>query len=216
MELYLDSANTEEIQKVSRLQFLDGITTNPSIIAKQSESFETKIKQIGRLIDGKVWCQVTGENAEEMYHQAIEMSGWTKDTVIKIPMNFEGLVAAGELVKKNIEVNFTLVYSLSQVILAAKANVAYISPYVGRTDNYSLDGKRFIKEAKSVFQNLNSSTKIIGASIKSPQTVVDLVHAGADAVTMSYDVLNKMFQSPLTDMGLDQFNEDWQNYIQNK
>ncbi|MRH41072.1 fructose-6-phosphate aldolase [Aquibacillus halophilus] len=213
MEFYLDTANTEEVKKASRLAFLDGITTNPSIIAKEKVDFKTKIQEIATLIDGKVWCQATGSTADAMYDQAIEMNSWGKKMVIKLPMNFEGLVAAGELVKKDVEVNMTLVNSLSHVVLAAKAGVTYISPYVGRTDDQSFDGQRFIREALQTIENLKSPTKVIGASIRGPQIAVDLANAGIDAITMSFDTFEKMVQSPLTDLGLAQFTQDWTNYM---
>jgi transaldolase len=215
MELYVDTANIEEIKAASRLKFLDGVTTNPSIIAREKEDFRSKIREISQYVDGKIWCQVTGKTSEEMYNQAVEMNSWGNKMVIKLPMNFEGLAAASELVKKGIEVNMTLVYSLSHVVLAAKAGVAYISPYVGRTDDHSLDGQRFIKEAMETIRNIGGQTKVIGASIRSPQIVVDLANIGVDAITMSFDTLKKMFQSPLTDIGLKQFMDDWDSYLQN-
>jgi len=213
MEFYVDTANIEEIKKASRMKFLDGVTTNPSIIAKEKQEFKSKIREIAEYIDGKIWCQVTGKTAEEMYDQAIEMNTWGRKMVIKLPMTFEGLAAASELVKKNVEVNMTLVYSLAHVVLAAKAGVAYISPYVGRADDHSLDGQRFIRESLTTIQNLKAETKVIGASIRGPQTVVDLANAGVDAITMSYSTFEKMFQSPLTDIGLNQFRSDWDTYL---
>jgi transaldolase len=216
MEFYLDTANINEIKVASRLGFLDGITTNPSIIAKEKEDFKSKIQEICSYIDGKVWCQVTGKTADEMYDQAMEMNNWGKKMVIKLPMNLEGLVAAGELVKQGVEVNMTLVYSLSHVVLAAKAGVAYISPYVGRADDHSMDGQRFIREAMQTIQSLNAQTKVIGASIRSPQIVVDLAKLGVDAITMSFSTFEKMLQAPLTDIGLNQFMTDWDYYLQKK
>ena len=216
MEIYVDTANLDEIKKASKMKFLDGVTTNPSIIAKEKADFKSRIREIAEYIDGKIWCQVTGKTAEEMYNQAIEMNTWGKQMVIKLPMTYEGLAAASELVKKEIEVNMTLVYSLAHVVLAAKAGVAYISPYVGRTDDHSLDGQRFIREALDTIQNIKGNTKVIGASIRDPQTVVHLANAGVDAITMSFATFEKMFQSPLTDIGLTQFMSDWDAYLEGK
>jgi transaldolase len=214
MEFYVDTANLEEIKTASRLGFLDGITTNPSIVAKEKKDFKALIQEISSIVEGKVWCQVTGTSAEEMYEQACEMNGWGKEMVIKLPMNFEGLVAASELVKKGVKVNMTLVYSLPQVVLAAKAGVTYISPYVGRMDDLGADGKRFIQEALQTIENLHAPTKVIGASIRSPQIVVDLANCGAHAVTMSYNVFQTMVKSPSTDIGLASFMNDWNVFQQ--
>lgn len=213
MELYLDTANLEEVKYASRYRFIDGITTNPSIIAKESGSFETIIKNIDSTIDGKVWIQVTENEADKMYQQGLEMSKWVKNPVIKLPMNEEGLEAAYRLSEKKIEVNMTLIYTLSQVFLAAKANVHYISPYIGRLDDHTLNGHEFLTNAKKIITALEARTKIIGASIRSTQIVVDLSLQQFDAITIPFSIFEKMFQFPLTEQGIIQFNEDWQQFI---
>ncbi|BBI33572.1 transaldolase family protein [Cohnella abietis] len=209
MEFYLDTANIEEIKEAGNLGFLDGVTTNPSILAKEGENPESRIKEIANYVPGKIWCQVTAETADEMYEQARTMNSWVKHAVIKLPMTPNGLSAAARLVQQGIEVNMTLVYSLPQVLLAAKAGVTYISPYVGRIDDLGWDGQRFIQEALDTLQKLGSTTKVIAASIRSPQVVVDLAVSGVHAVTMQYGVLQAMFRSPMTDIGLASFQADW-------
>ncbi|MCJ0929663.1 fructose-6-phosphate aldolase [Virgibacillus halodenitrificans] len=212
MEIYLDTANDEEVKFAARYGFLDGVTTNPSIISREKEEFQQVIQRIDRTIDGKVWCQVTEENAETMYKQGLEMNQWAKNAVIKLPMNENGLEAAYRLRQEHVEVNMTLIYSLSQVVLAAKAGVTYISPYIGRMDDHVLDGQLFIRKAKEIIHACHSDTKIIGASIRSPQVVVELARDGYDAVTMAFPVYKKMFHSSLTVEGLEQFHNDWASY----
>lgn len=213
MEIYLDTANEEEVAFAARYGFLDGITTNPSIIARETGAFESTIKRIDQTIDGKVWCQVTEKDADKMYKQGVEMNSWAKRAVIKLPMNEEGLEAAHRLIKDNIEVNMTLIYTLSQVVLAAKANVTYISPYIGRMDDNTLNGQAFIDDARDIFTAFGADTKIIGASIRTPQVVVDLAINGFDAVTMPFSIYKKMFHSSLTSDGIRQFDEDWQEWL---
>ncbi|QGH36657.1 fructose-6-phosphate aldolase [Gracilibacillus salitolerans] len=212
MEIYLDTANPDHLQFASKFPFLNGITTNPSIIAKEKDSFKNVIKRINQHIQGKVWMQVTETTAEAMYQEAIELKNWVDHPVIKLPMNEDGLEAAYRLRQENIEVNMTLIYSLSQVVLAAKADVNYISPYIGRMDDQSLDGQTFIKHSKEIIQSFGASTKIIGASIRNTQVVADLARYGYDAITIPFPIFKKMFQSPLTTEGLAVFQSDWEKY----
>lgn len=212
MELYLDTANLEEVKFVSKYRFIDGITTNPSLVAKETGSYKEIIRNIDSFIQGKVWIQVTEKEADKMYEQGLEMSKWVKNPVIKLPMNEEGLEAAYRLSEKNIEVNMTLIYTLSQVLLAAKSNVHYISPYLGRMDDNTLNGQEFLENARKIITSLNARTKIIGASIRSTQVVVNLSMQQYDAITMPFSIFNKMFQSPLTEQGIIQFDKDWRQF----
>ncbi|WP_226037991.1 transaldolase family protein [Aquibacillus saliphilus] len=214
MEIYLDTANSDHVEFANRYPFLDGITTNPSIIAKESFEHKEIMKHINEKVNGKIWMQVTEEKADRMYEQAMELKDWVDHPVIKLPMTEDGLEAAYLLREKNIEVNMTLIYTLSQVVLAAKANVTYISPYIGRLDDQSLQGQQFIQHAKEIIQSLGASTKIIGASIRTTQVVSDLARFGYDAVTVPFPILKKMFHSPLTQEGLTAFQEDWESYME--
>ncbi|MFC4597251.1 transaldolase family protein [Cohnella hongkongensis] len=209
MEIYLDTANLEEIKEAAAWGVLDGVTTNPSILAAARRDPEAVIKEIAGCVTGKVWCQATGDTADEMVEQGCRMNEWAEQAVIKLPMTAAGLAAATRLVRQGIEVNMTLVYSLPQVLLAAKAGVAYISPYVGRIDDLGANGRRFIVEAIDTLQKLGSATKVIAASIRSPQVVVDLATVGVHAVTMPSAALQAMLRSPLTDIGLAGFQADW-------
>lgn len=214
MEIYVDTANKEEVAFVSRFSFLDGVTTNPSIIAKENEEFQKIIQRIDEIIDGKVWCQVTADNMEDMISQGREMSDWASDAVIKLPATEAGIAAAGQLKKLGTQVNLTLIYTLPQVILAAKANVDYISPYVGRMDDQALEGVQFINEAKAIIEHMGAQTKIIAASIRSPQIVKQICFSKADAVTVPFKVFKELFPSTLTLKGEAQFKEDWMAYEQ--
>lgn len=212
MDIYLDTANEQEIEFASKYGFLAGITTNPSIISRENREFRQIIVDISSKINGEVWCQVTGETAEEMILEGREMSTWGKDIVIKLPMTEEGLSAAYQLKQEGIKVNMTLIYTLPQVVLAAKAGVDFISPYIGRMDDHAIDGLQFIKEAKEIIHQMHAETKVIGASIRNPQVVVDLAKSGADAVTMPFYIFKKMFASDLTNIGLKGFLKDWKQY----
>jgi len=210
LEFYLDTANVDEVAFAAKYGFLDGITTNPSIISKENDTFENVIRRIDSQIRGKVWIQVTEKTADSMYQQGLEINKWAKQAVVKLPMNEEGLEAAYRLSEDNIKVNMTLIYTLAQVLLAAKVNVDYISPYIGRMDDNAVNGQEFISNAKNIISALGAKTKIIGASIRSTQVVVDLSIHQYDAVTMPFHIFRKMFQSSLTDEGLIQFNHDWE------
>lgn len=211
MEIYLDTADKHEVLYAAKFKFLDGITTNPSIIAKEKEDFKKVIQRIDYSINGKIWCQVTEEEPESMYEQGMTMSKWAKHPVIKLPMTENGLEAAYRLKQSGVEVNMTLIYNYSQVVLAAKAGVDYISPYLGRIEDHSNNGMEFIIKSKEIISAMNGNTKVIGASIRSPKVVVDLASAGVDAVTMQFSIYTKMFISDLTLKGLNQFKADWIN-----
>lgn len=216
MELFVDTASPEHINRLKNIPFLDGITTNPSIISKENKDFKTIIQNLTSEIDGMVWCQVVSTNMEAMIEEGLEMSSWGDNMVIKLPMTRDGIVAASHLKNEGVRVNMTLIYTPAQVVLAAKAGVDYISPYIGRMLDQGIPAYEFIKTAQSIITSLDSPTKIIGASIRSPQMVVDLVAHGIDAVTMSYPVFESMFLSNETQSGNQQFAEDWDIYMNKK
>lgn len=213
MELLVDTANTEHINNLKNIPFLDGITTNPSIISKENKDFKTIIQDISSEIDGMVWCQVVATETRSMIQEGLEMSSWGKNMVIKLPMTRGGIIAASHLKNEGVRVNMTLIYTPAQVVLAAKAGVDYISPYIGRMLDQGIPAYEFIKTAQSIIASLESPTKIIGASIRSPQMVVDLVARGIDAVTMSYPVFESMFLSNETQNGNQLFARDWESYL---
>lgn len=215
LELYLDTANISHVKTIKKLGFLDGVTSNPSILAKENKPPIKLIKEIDKIIEGKIWYQVTSDTSEEMIEEALEIVNICKNpVVIKFPFSLESLAGIRILTDKGIETNATLVYTIPQAIFAAKAGATYISPYLGRIDDMGGSSIEFINDLKQSFINLNFKTKIIGASIRNAQHLVDLSKEGIDALTISYDVFNKMLGHSMTSIGLDQFNQDW-NKIKN-
>lgn len=213
MEILVDTANKEHIEKLKSMPFVDGITTNPSIIAKENEEFKTIIQNISSEIHGMVWAQVVATEVDEMINEGMEISSWGEDMVVKLPMTENGIIAASYLKEQGVRVNMTLIYTPAQVVLAAKVGVDYISPYIGRMLDQGIPAYEFITTAQSIIKGLNSQTKIIGASIRSPQMVVDLISHEIDAVTMSYSVFKSMFKSNETQSGNQMFLADWKKYL---
>lgn len=212
MEIYIDTANLEEIEQATALTILDGVTTNPTILSKQNLHPKEIMMKINQKVNGKVWYQVTKETSEEMVLEAIEIVSFLDYPVIKLPMGVEGLKACKTLSNQQIETNMTLVYSVSQAILAAKAGATYVSPYVGRMNDIGSSGLQFIDEIVRVFNVQEMRTKVIGASLRGNQDVVAVASRGAKAATMSFKVLMQMVEHPMTDKGLVQFSEDWNAY----
>lgn len=210
MELYLDSANLQQIKQAANLGVLDGITTNPTLIAKEGRDFETVIREISQAIDGKIWAEVIGTENDKMVEEALRINDWAQNMVVKLPMGIEGLKAARTLSDKGLQTNMTLVYSISQAILSAKAGVSYVSPYAGRIDDVGWSGEEFIRDIASVFATQRFETRVLAASVRSPQQVVALAKGGVDGVTVPYEVLTKMTHHPMTEVGLAQFLEDWE------
>ncbi|MCA0757596.1 fructose-6-phosphate aldolase [Paenibacillus sp. N4] len=213
MELYVDTADLTQIREAVALGILDGVTTNPSIIAKQKRPFRETIGGIAELVPapGKVWCEVIGTDADTMVAEAKEMQAWAPRVVVKLPMGAEGVKAASRLSKEGIETNMTLVYSVPQAIIAAKAGVAYVSPYLGRVDDAGWSGEALIGDIVQAYKDLGLSTKVIAASIRGPRQVLDMFRVGVDAVTMAYPVLEAMLNHPMTEIGLNRFLQDWQD-----
>ncbi len=212
MEIYVDTANLEEIEKAMSLSVLDGVTTNPTILSKQNLPRKEILTEINARVDGKVWYQVASESSKDMISEALEVIPLIDRPVIKLPMGIEALNACKELTRQGIETNMTLVYSVSQAILAAKAGVTYVSPYIGRINDLGWSGLQLIEEIVKVYKVQELNTKVIGASIRGSQDVVAIAHLGAKAATMSYKVLEQMLAHPMTDKGLHQFLEDWNTY----
>ncbi|GGG05956.1 fructose-6-phosphate aldolase [Paenibacillus abyssi] len=211
MELYVDTANIGQIKEAVSLGILEGVTTNPSIVAREGRPFKELIQEIGSIVPGKVWCEVVATEAEGMVHEAREISTWVPRAVVKLPMGAEGIKAASRLAQEGIETNMTLVYSVPQAILAAKAGVNYVSPYLGRVDDTGWSGADFIRGIVNAYRMLGFDTKVIAASIRGPRQVLDVLQLGVDAVTMAYPVLMSMMRHPMTDIGLQQFLKDWED-----
>ena len=209
MKLFIDTANVEEIRLAAELGVICGVTTNPSLIAKEGRDFKTVVKEITQLVDGPVSAEVISLKKDEMVNEAIELAGIHKNIVIKIPMCAEGLKAVKILSAQGIKTNVTLIFSSAQALLAANAGATYVSPFVGRVDDISNSGITLINEIVKIFKVHNIRTQIISASIRSPQDVVRVAESGADIATVPYKIINAMIGHPLTDMGIEKFINDW-------
>ena len=209
MKIFIDTANIDEIRKANDWGVIDGVTTNPSLVAKEGRGFDGVVREIISLIDGPISLEVISLQSDEMIKEAIEMSGWSKNVVIKIPMTPEGLKAVKILNTKKIKTNATLVFSANQAILAAKAGATYVSPFIGRLDDIGHDGMQVVRDMVTIFTIYHFKTEIIVASIRHPLHVIEAAKAGAHVVTVPFNVIEKMFSHPLTDAGLNKFMSDW-------
>ena len=208
MKIFADTANIEQIKELSFI--LDGVTTNPSLIAKEGKDFKAVVKEICKIVDGPISAEVICEDSEGMIKEARELSKIHKNIVVKIPMCQEGIKAVKQLSKEGIKTNVTLVFTVNQALLAAKAGASYVSPFVGRLDDIGQRGMDLIQVMVDVFRNYNFKTEIIVASVRNPIHVYRAAKFGAHIATVPYDVLKKMFNHPLTEIGIRKFAEDWQ------
>ncbi|WP_446899135.1 fructose-6-phosphate aldolase [Clostridium sp. LBM24168] len=215
MKLFIDTANVDEIRKANEMGIICGVTTNPSLIAKEGRDFKEVVKEITTIVDGPISAEVIGLEADKMVAEAKELTKIHKNIVIKIPMTSEGLKAVKILSKINIKTNVTLVFSSSQALLAARAGATYVSPFIGRLDDIGTNGIELIEQIVSIFRLHNITTKIISASIRGPLHVIDAAKAGSDIATVPYKVLIQMTKHPLTDIGIQRFLDDWKTVPQN-
>ncbi|CAH1206259.1 Transaldolase [Paenibacillus plantiphilus] len=209
MKFFLDTANIEEIKRVARLGLVDGITTNPSIIAKEGRDFKEVIQEICSIVSGPVSAEVIGTKAEDMLKEAVELAAWAPNVVIKLPMTEDGLYACNELYKKGIKTNVTLIFSAAQGLMAAKAGATYMSPFIGRLDDIGADGMRLVKDLKQILDNYGYATEIIAASIRHIGHVEQAALAGAHIATIPGSLLPQLWRHPLTDIGIEKFLSDW-------
>jgi transaldolase len=209
MKIFLDTANLSEIKKAKALGLVDGVTTNPTLLAKEGEGAETLVRKIAEEVKGPVNVEVTGTTQEEMVKEARIMAKWGEEIVIKIPINMEGLKVVKALSSEGIRTNVTLVFSVSQAILAAKAGATYVCPFVGRLDDIGFNGLELIHQIRGIYQNYDEIvTKIVVASVRHPIHVIEAGLMGAEIVTIPPAVLEQMAKHPLTDKGIAQFLED--------
>ena len=213
MKIFIDTANVDEIREAASWGILSGVTTNPSLIAKEGRDFKTVVKEITEIVDGSVSAEVLSDDAEGMITEGRDLAQIHPNITIKIPMTEEGLKAVNILSKEGIKTNVTLVFSAAQALLAARAGASYVSPFVGRLDDIGNEGIQVVKDIVSIFAIHDIRTEIIAASIRTPMHVLDCAVAGADIATVPFGVLKKMFLHPLTDRGLDQFKKDWENAV---
>ena len=215
MKLFIDTANVEEIRAAAELGVICGVTTNPSLIAREGKVFEEVIKEITTIVDGPISAEVVAPDATGMVAEAKELAKIHKNIVIKIPMTLEGLKATKQLTELGIKTNVTLIFSATQALLAARAGATYVSPFVGRLDDISDSGIDLVADIAEIFAIHDIKTEIISASIRGPQDVTDSAKAGANIATVPYKVIVQMSKHPLTDAGITKFMEDW-NSVFNK
>ncbi len=210
MKLFIDSANVEEVRKAYELGVISGVTTNPSLIAKEGRNFAETVKEIVSIVDGPISAEVISLQAEEMVKEALELVKIHPNIVIKIPMIAEGLKATKILSEKGIKTNLTLIFSANQALLAALAGATYVSPFVGRLDDISQQGIDLISDIAQIFDMHGLDTEIISASIRHPMHVTDSAKAGAHIATVPYKIIQQMIKHPLTAMGVEKFLADWE------
>jgi len=211
MKFFIDTANVEDIRKANDMGVICGVTTNPSLIAKEGRDFKEVIKEITEIVDGPISGEVkaTTVDAEGMIKEGMEIADIHPNMVVKIPMTVEGLKAVKVLSKLGIKTNVTLIFSANQALLAARAGATYVSPFLGRLDDISTPGIDLIESIVQIFSNYNISTEIIAASVRNPIHVTDCALAGADIATVPYSVIEQMTKHPLTDQGIVKFQEDY-------
>lgn len=209
MKFFLDTADVSAIKTVNELGVVDGVTTNPTIISREGRDFETVIKEICQIVDGPVSAEVTGVTAEEMIAEARDIAKWADNIVVKIPMTMEGLKAVNVLSKENIKTNVTLIFTVSQGLMAIKAGAAFISPFVGRLEDIGTDAYQLISDLREIIDFYDFDTEIIAASIRNTVHVENVAKRGAHIATIPDAVFDKMTKHPLTDSGLTQFMQDW-------
>lgn len=209
MKIFLDTANIDEIKEGASWGIVDGVTTNPSLIAKEKRDFKQVVKEICDIVDGPISAEVISEDSEGMISEARELVKIHKNIVIKIPMTVEGLKAVSKLSKEGIKTNVTLIFSPNQALLAAKAGATYVSPFLGRLDDVGSQGMDLVRTIVEIFFNYDYDTEVIAASIRHPLHVVDAALAGAHIATIPMKVLQQMVKHPLTDKGIESFMNDW-------
>lgn len=215
MKFFIDTANINEIKEAAALGILDGVTTNPSLVSKEGKDFRKLLDEILAIVDGPVSAEVISTDYDGIMKEAHELAKIHHNIVIKVPLIKEGLKAVRSLTAENIKTNVTLCFSPSQALLAAKAGATYISPFVGRLDDISHDGMELISQIVQIYRNYNYQTQVLVASIRHPLHLVDAALMGADVCTMPFSVIDKLFNHPLTDIGLEKFLSDWKK-TQNK
>lgn len=212
MKFFLDTADVVAIKAVNELGIVDGVTTNPTIISREGRDFETVIKEICQIVDGPVSAEVTGTTAEEMIAEARDIAKWADNIVVKIPMTMEGLKAVNVLSKEHIKTNVTLIFTVSQGLMAIKAGATFISPFVGRLEDIGTDAYELISDLRDIIDFYDFDTEIIAASIRNRAQVEGVAKCGTHIATIPALLFDKMAQHPLTDNGLKQFMADWKAF----
>ncbi|MBN22897.1 MAG: fructose-6-phosphate aldolase [Bdellovibrionaceae bacterium] len=209
MKIFIDSAEIEEIKAAAQTGLVDGITTNPSLVARSGRNFKELLEEITSYIHGPISAEVTENDANSMFEQGKELAKIHENIVIKVPLNTEGLIATQKFSSEGIKTNVTLCFSANQAWLAAKSGATYISPFVGRLDDISSDGMALISDIRTVYDNYQYETQILVASIRHPEHVLQSILIGADVATIPYKVFMQLIKHPLTTAGLETFMKDW-------
>ena len=209
MKIFIDTANVKEIGEAASLGVLDGVMTNPSLVAKEGKDFHGVLREIVSIVNGPISAEVTSTDKEEMLNQGLELARIHPNIVVKVPLTLAGLQACKIFRSEGIKVNVTLCFSPSQALLAAKAGATYISPFIGRLDDISHDGMELIGMIRTIYDNYGYDTEILVASVRSPRHVVEAALAGADVATIPYKVVMQLINHPLTDLGQEKFLADF-------
>lgn len=210
MKFFIDTANINEIKEAHSMGMIDGVTTNPSLIAKEGRDFKEIIQEICAVVDGPISAEVISLDAEGMIKEARDLAAIHANIVVKIPMTVDGLKATRQLTKEEIKTNVTLVFSPLQALMAAKAGATFVSPFIGRLDDLSQEGLLLVEQIVEIYSNYAFDTEIIVASVRNPLHVLDSALIGADIATIPFDVLAKLVAHPLTDKGIKAFLDDWE------
>ena len=214
MKFFLDTADIQEIRNARAVGILDGVTTNPTLVAKTGRKFDEVVKEIIEEVDGPISLEVVSTDSQGMMEEARKLAKLSPKVVIKIPLIPEGLIAVKQLEENGIKTNVTLCFTATQALLAAKAGASYVSPFIGRLDDISTNGMTIISDIKQIFMNYGYNTEIIVASIRHPVHVLEAALIGADIATIPFSVFDKLVQHPLTDSGLQRFLDDWKKVPQ--
>jgi len=215
MKIFIDTANIEEIKTAYSWGIIDGVTTNPSLIAKEGKNFLSVVKEITRIVDGPISAEAISTEAEGIIAEGRQLSKIHKNIIVKVPITREGLKATKALSMEGVRVNMTLVFSTNQAILAAKAGASFVSPFIGRLDDISHEGTNILYEMVEIFKRYGFKTEIIAASIRHPLHVIEAAKAGVHIATIPFKVIEQMVKHPLTDIGIDRFMADWEK-VKNK
>jgi len=209
MKFFLDTANINEIKEAVALGLIDGVTTNPSLVAREKRDFKGLIKEITEIVDGPISAEVVATDEDGMFTEGMILSKIHQNIVVKVPMTADGLKATRRFVKEGVRVNVTLVFSAAQALLAAKAGASYCSPFIGRLDDIAQVGMDLIQQIVTIYSNYAFKTEVLVASIRNPVHIIEAAQLGADVATMPFSVIQKLFKHPLTDAGLARFLADW-------
>ena len=209
MKLFIDTANIDEIREAHLLGLIDGVTTNPTLVAKEGKDFMSIIKEICQIVDGPISVEAVSTQAEDMLTEARNFAQIHPNVVVKLPMSREGLIATKQLATEGIQVNMTLIFSPTQALLAAKAGAAFVSPFVGRLDDISHCGMDLVEQIMIIYENYAFETEIIVASVRNPLHVIEAALIGADIATVPFKTILQLIKHPLTDRGIEQFLKDW-------